>query len=209
MFVHGPPGDTQSKARYPALPLCHSLLSKDAIVILDDYYREDEKEMATLWAERYPGFTLRIVPHEKGHSGSGASRLTNPQSLCTPGAYHILCTGMVPVQVFSSLRGSESVAVWRSPQPSKDESSYRRQGPASGLQLELVHPGSRRSKRFSSRQVELDVRCRPGCVSTGGACHVTASRRSWAPVGSHGIDDSIDIMRPHACKERQPHDTNR
>jgi len=44
LIVDGPPGATQHLARYPALPLLRENLSDDCIVILDDAYREDEKD---------------------------------------------------------------------------------------------------------------------------------------------------------------------
>ncbi|MEY2831021.1 MAG: hypothetical protein RLZZ574_279, partial [Cyanobacteriota bacterium] len=42
LIVDGPPGTTQKLARYPALPLLHKKLSRDAIIVLDDGARSDE-----------------------------------------------------------------------------------------------------------------------------------------------------------------------
>ncbi|WP_297361255.1 class I SAM-dependent methyltransferase [Thauera sp.] len=50
MVVDGPPGSTGKHARYPALPavLTH-FKNKKIDVVLDDYFRADEKEVGALW----------------------------------------------------------------------------------------------------------------------------------------------------------------
>lgn len=52
VIVDGPPGITGPHARYPAGPLIFSLF-KGALIdlLLDDYIRDDEKEIAKLWQE--------------------------------------------------------------------------------------------------------------------------------------------------------------
>lgn len=66
LLVDGPPGNTQARARYPALPMTRTLLADNAVVVLDDYDRDDEKEIAAAWVEENPEFTLERVAHEKG-----------------------------------------------------------------------------------------------------------------------------------------------
>lgn len=66
VLVDGPPAKTQKYARYPALPLVYSKLSKKAIVILDDYDREDEREVVRRWLKEYPDFTLEEIRTDKG-----------------------------------------------------------------------------------------------------------------------------------------------
>ncbi len=50
VMVDGPPGSTGKHARYPALPLVHShFVGAQVDVLLDDYIRDDEREVAQLW----------------------------------------------------------------------------------------------------------------------------------------------------------------
>jgi hypothetical protein len=50
VMVDGPPGATGKHARYPALPVVISCFSAAQIdVLLDDYMRDDEKEIVQLW----------------------------------------------------------------------------------------------------------------------------------------------------------------
>ncbi|MBN2714709.1 MAG: hypothetical protein JXX14_02570 [Deltaproteobacteria bacterium] len=50
MLVDGPPGGTGKHARYPALPVVLNEFSGAGIdLVLDDYRRTDEKEIAELW----------------------------------------------------------------------------------------------------------------------------------------------------------------
>lgn len=68
LVVDGPPGDVQSLARYPALPLLHQRLNQQVTVIADDTYRADEKEMVNRWMNEMTGFVLSQVDTEKGTS---------------------------------------------------------------------------------------------------------------------------------------------
>lgn len=49
LFVDGPPGQTQPYARYPAMARFRKILSKDALVYLDDTNRDEEKEIIRRW----------------------------------------------------------------------------------------------------------------------------------------------------------------
>jgi hypothetical protein len=52
VIVDGPPGVTGPHARYPAGPIIFSLFKGAQIdLLLDDYIRDDEKEIAKLWQE--------------------------------------------------------------------------------------------------------------------------------------------------------------
>ncbi|SRR5579883_214309 len=66
LIVDGPPGTTQKLARYPALPLLHNLLSDDAVVLLDDTHRRDEKQTIQLWMQEFAGFSMEEMDLEKG-----------------------------------------------------------------------------------------------------------------------------------------------
>ena len=66
LIIDGPPGSIQRLARYPALPILFHLLSDDAIVILDDAFRKDEREIVKLWLKELSGFSLEEIETEKG-----------------------------------------------------------------------------------------------------------------------------------------------
>lgn len=52
MVIDGPPGSTGKHARYPAVPLALEYFKDSSIdILLDDYARDDEKEIAKLWLE--------------------------------------------------------------------------------------------------------------------------------------------------------------
>lgn len=66
LIIDGPPGITQRLARYPALPMLSHLLSDDAVVLLDDASRVDEREIVKLWLEEFAEFALEEIDAEKG-----------------------------------------------------------------------------------------------------------------------------------------------
>jgi predicted O-methyltransferase YrrM len=66
LVVDGPPGFVHASARYPALPLLHEKLSPHAIVIMDDYKRDDEKAIVDKWTSDYPEFELEVIDSRKG-----------------------------------------------------------------------------------------------------------------------------------------------
>lgn len=52
LMVDGPPGKLGKHARYPALPIARSYLADAHLdILLDDYSREDEKEIVALWID--------------------------------------------------------------------------------------------------------------------------------------------------------------
>jgi predicted O-methyltransferase YrrM len=66
LLVDGPPGATGPQARYPALPLLAERLAKDALVVLDDADRPDERAIAARWHDAHPDFTAEHLGHERG-----------------------------------------------------------------------------------------------------------------------------------------------
>lgn len=66
VLVDGPPGDTGSYARFPAMPLLYDRMAMGGIVVLDDCTRADEREIADIWGERYPSLARETLRHEKG-----------------------------------------------------------------------------------------------------------------------------------------------
>lgn len=66
LIVDGPPGTTQKLARFPALPVLLPLLSENVVILLDDAFRSDEREIIKLWLKEFPNFTMREYDTEKG-----------------------------------------------------------------------------------------------------------------------------------------------
>ena len=66
LFVDGPPGSKNDRARHPALAECLAKLSPRAIVVIDDAGRDGEKDMAQEFAKALPNHTLEFLFHEKG-----------------------------------------------------------------------------------------------------------------------------------------------
>ncbi len=66
LIIDGPPGIIQRLARYPALPILFPLLSENAVVLLDDAFRADEREIVRRWLKEFDGFSLEEIDVEKG-----------------------------------------------------------------------------------------------------------------------------------------------
>ncbi len=68
LVVDGPIqfGQSRRLLRYPALPVLFESLSNEAIVVLDDGYREDERQVASLWQQKFNCFDSEILNCEKG-----------------------------------------------------------------------------------------------------------------------------------------------
>ncbi|WP_303312606.1 O-methyltransferase [Hymenobacter sp. BT730] len=66
LVVDGPPGNTQNNARYPALPLLYAKLAPNAIIVVDDYNREQDKATVAMWLKQFPDLSLIEIENEKG-----------------------------------------------------------------------------------------------------------------------------------------------
>jgi len=66
LIVDGPPGYTQQLARYPALPFLYNRLNRDAVVLMDDGARPDEKKIVEIWEKEFPELDSQYMPLEKG-----------------------------------------------------------------------------------------------------------------------------------------------
>jgi predicted O-methyltransferase YrrM len=80
LLVDGPPGRTGREARFPALPLLIDRLAPSAQVIMDDYFRVDEKAIVDKWLAMFPELTLEVVGHEKGTAVLRFARKAAPTS---------------------------------------------------------------------------------------------------------------------------------
>lgn len=75
VVVDGPPRETGTMARYPALPALYPYLSEDAVVVLDDAYRKDERAMLERWMKDYTDFELE---YQESPNGTAILRRTAP-----------------------------------------------------------------------------------------------------------------------------------
>lgn len=66
LFIDGPPGKLQPLSRYPALPILYDKLNEGAIIILDDYAREDEFKVVQRWLKDFDLEIVEIIDNEKG-----------------------------------------------------------------------------------------------------------------------------------------------
>lgn len=66
LVVDGPPAHTGPLARLPAVPRLLDRLDSEAIIILDDAARDDEKEIVEKWINLEPSFHKTYLHHEKG-----------------------------------------------------------------------------------------------------------------------------------------------
>lgn len=66
LVVDGPPATSSVRAREPAMHVLYEHLSADATVLLDDADRVDEAAILAAWTERWPQFSLEMLPFEKG-----------------------------------------------------------------------------------------------------------------------------------------------
>ena len=66
LFIDGPPGSKNDRARHPALAECLSKLSPRAIIVIDDAARDCERDLAQEFAKALPSHRLEFLSHEKG-----------------------------------------------------------------------------------------------------------------------------------------------
>jgi len=66
VFVDGPPEATAAQARYPAVPVLMPRCAPDAIVILDDAARNDERKISNRWLADFPDLDAHEEQAEKG-----------------------------------------------------------------------------------------------------------------------------------------------
>lgn len=68
IVVDGPPENTDTLARHPAVPILYKLMSDTCTLFLDDASRSDEKEILKLWKHEFPDLLQEFLPFEKGCS---------------------------------------------------------------------------------------------------------------------------------------------
>ena len=66
LIIDGPPAHCQRQARYPVLPLLRNRLSGNAVVVLDDASRRDERRILAKWQKKFSDFSLETISLEEG-----------------------------------------------------------------------------------------------------------------------------------------------
>ncbi len=58
LIVDGPPAKIGKETRYPAIPRLFDRLADQAIVLVDDAGRPDERKIVRRWVRKFPTLTL-------------------------------------------------------------------------------------------------------------------------------------------------------
>ena len=66
LIVDGPPAALNKHARYPAIPKLYEYLSPNAVILVDDANREDEKEMVEMWCKEFPALKAEFIDTQTG-----------------------------------------------------------------------------------------------------------------------------------------------
>jgi predicted O-methyltransferase YrrM len=66
LLVDGPPGPLQKLARYPVLPVLYEYLRDDALIMVDDADRQDEREMIDRWRQEFRCLKIDYLTSVKG-----------------------------------------------------------------------------------------------------------------------------------------------
>ena len=66
LIIDGPPIKIGKNARYPAIPFLLDKLSENAIILLDDANRSNERETKKIVEKQYNCFEFRYIENEKG-----------------------------------------------------------------------------------------------------------------------------------------------
>jgi len=61
LIVDGPPAKTGDEARYPAVPVLFDLLADQAIVLVDDAGRQEERTTVRRWVRKFPILNLEYL----------------------------------------------------------------------------------------------------------------------------------------------------
>lgn len=66
LVVDGPHRALQPLARYPAMPMLYDRLSPNAVIVLDDADRKDERAAVRRWTDEHEGWTVVYAQSPKG-----------------------------------------------------------------------------------------------------------------------------------------------
>lgn len=82
LAIDGPPDELGPLARYPAVPILHTMLPIGAIVLLDDSDRLAEQQSTKRWLHEFPN--LRAVAHRPCEKGCAVFEITRYPSSQLP-----------------------------------------------------------------------------------------------------------------------------
>ena len=70
LIIDGPPAQSPSDrlTRFPAVPLLYGQLSDGCKIVLDDAYRDQEREVVQRWLEQFPNLSHELIECDKGAS---------------------------------------------------------------------------------------------------------------------------------------------
>lgn len=66
LLVDGPPGTTGPMARYPAMPMLADRLTPEALVLLDDANRKEERAIKKRWTAEFDGYSAKVLKTDCG-----------------------------------------------------------------------------------------------------------------------------------------------
>lgn len=66
LIVDGPHRELQPMARYPALPMLFDRISPDAVIVVDDAHRKDERMAIERWTAEFDGLAVAFLDSPKG-----------------------------------------------------------------------------------------------------------------------------------------------
>lgn len=66
LVIDGPHRELQKMARYPALPVLFDRLASDAVIVVDDANRKDERRAIDRWAAEFDGLEVKVHDSLKG-----------------------------------------------------------------------------------------------------------------------------------------------
>ena len=68
MFVDGPPAAAGPESRYPAGPLLIPRCAADALILLDDTQRKDERAISDQWLAEFPYLSRTLYANGSAHA---------------------------------------------------------------------------------------------------------------------------------------------
>ncbi len=66
LVIDGPHRELQKMARYPALPILFDRLASDAVIVVDDAHRKDERRAMSRWTSEFDGLEVEMRDSPKG-----------------------------------------------------------------------------------------------------------------------------------------------
>jgi hypothetical protein len=65
ILVDGPTSESGRHVRRGAVDYMMDYLADDAVIVLDDYNRNEEREIVKMWSEQFPEAEVDVLPGQK------------------------------------------------------------------------------------------------------------------------------------------------